>query len=157
MKFQDVLLASLAGSTAMSAFLYLASYATHRVMRVIKMLGTMLLFRTQPDGGFSSAFSTRVAGTVAHYLLGALFGAIYLALWDADLGTITASWSLFFGLASGIAGMFLWYFFLMAHPNPPIVSLKTHLSTLLVAYMVFAFFTFYTYYLIVRPNYSFWQ
>jgi len=157
MKFLDAILASIAGTTAMTAFLYLLTYATHRVMKVIKILGTMLLFRTQPDGGLSDAFSTKVVGTIAHYSVGAFFAVMYLALWDSEVGLISASWSLLFGLANGIVGMFAWYFFFLVHPKPPIINLKTYLLTLIVAHMVFAFITFYTYYLIAQPDYSFWQ
>lgn len=157
MKFLDTILASIAGTAAMTAFLYLLTYATHRVMKVIKILGTMLLFRTQPDGGLSDAFSTKVVGTIALYSVGAFFAVIYLALWDSEVGLISASWSLLFGLANGIAGMFAWYFFFLVHPKPPIIQLKTYLLTLIVAHMVFAFVTFYTYYLISEPSYTFWQ
>ena len=157
MKFLDAILASLAGTAAMTAFLYLLSYATHRVMKVIKILGTMLLFRTQPDGSLSDALSTKVVGTLAHYSIGAFFAIVYLALWDSGVGLISFSWSLLFGLANGIAGMFAWYFFFMVHPKPPLIKLKTYLLTLLVAHIVFACVTFYTYYNIVLPEYTFWQ
>ena len=157
MKFIHVILASLAGTAAMTAFLYLLSYATHRVMKVIKILGTMLLFRTQPDGSLSDAFSTKVVGTIAHYGVGAFFAVMYLALWDSGLGLVSASWSFLFGLANGIVGMFAWYFFFLVHPNPPRIKLKTYLLTLIVAHIVFAFITFYTYYLILEPGYTFWQ
>ncbi|WP_347157862.1 hypothetical protein [Pontibacter chitinilyticus] len=157
MKFLHVLLAGIAGTAAMTAFLYLLSYATHRVMKVIKVLGTMLLFRTQPDGALSDAFSTKVIGTIAHYSIGAFFAVVYLALWDSGVGLVSASWSLLFGVANGVVGMFAWYTLFLVHPKPPLIKLKTYLITLVFAHLVFAFITFYAYYLLSEPDYTFWQ
>lgn len=156
MKFLYAIPAGLAATAAMTAFLYLLSYLTHRVMKVVKILGTMLLRRTQPDGTLSDATSTKVVGTIAHYLIGIFFAVIYLALWDSEVGFITASWGLLFGLAHGIIAMVIWYFFFMMHPNPPIVPLRSYLLTLIAAHIVFGFVVTYTYYLLLKPDYPFW-
>ncbi|WP_242926862.1 hypothetical protein [Pontibacter vulgaris] len=157
MKTLDAIIAGLAGTAAMTAFLYLLSYITHRVMKVVKTLGTMLLFRTQPDGGLSDATSTKVVGTIAHYAMGVFFAIIYLALWDSGVGMITASWSILLGFAHGIAAMLIWYSFFLVHPKPPIIMLKTYLLTIIFAHIVFGFVTTYTFYLLSQPDYSFWQ
>ena len=157
MKLLHAVLAGLAATAAMTAFLYLLSYATHRVLKVIKILGTMLLFRTQPDGGLSDAVSTKAAGTVAHYAVGIFFAIIYLALWDSGVGMLTASWGLLFGLAHGIVAMVTWYFFFMLHPKPPLLALRTYLITLIFAHVIFGLVATYTVYLLQHPDYAFWQ
>ncbi|PRY16440.1 hypothetical protein CLV24_101286 [Pontibacter ummariensis] len=157
MKFLIAVLAGIAGTAAMSAFLYLLSYATHRVMKAIKILGTMLLFRTQPNGSLSDAVSTKAVGTVAHYAVGVFFATMYLALWDSGVGALTASWALLFGVGHSIIGMFAWYLFFMVHPKPPLIKLKTYLVTLIFAHILFGFVTTYTFYLFTQPAYSFWQ
>ncbi|AKD03340.1 hypothetical protein POKO110462_16875 [Pontibacter korlensis] len=156
MKFFDAVLAGIAGTAAMTAFLYLLSFITHRVMKVVCILGTMLLNRTQPDGSLSELTSTKVAGTIAHYGVGVLFALIYLALWSSGVGLPTASWGLLFGLAHGLVAMVVWYFFFMMHPNPPLITLRTYLTTLIFAHIIFGFVATYTFYLLVRPDYSFW-
>ncbi|MDX5423499.1 MAG: hypothetical protein LPK14_14685 [Hymenobacteraceae bacterium] len=156
MKLLYAAIAGIAGTAAMTAFLYLLSFITHRVMKVVRILGTMLLNRTQSDGDLSQATSTKVVGTLAHYGVGVFFAIIYLALWDSGVGPVTASWGLLFGLAHGIVAMVIWYFFFMLHPNPPLIKLKTYLVTLVFAHMIFGFVTSYTYYLFLRPGYSFW-
>ena len=156
MKFLYAIPAGLAATAAMTAFLYLLSFLTHRVMKVVKILGTMITRRTQPDGSLSDATSTKVIGNIAHYLVGIFFAVVYLALWDSGVGLVTASWGLLFGLAHGIIAMLMWYFFFMLHPNPPIIPLKTYLLTLIAAHIVFGFVATYTFYLLLKPNYSFW-
>lgn len=156
MKFLDAAVAGIAGTAAMTAFLYLLSFITHRVMKTVRILGTMLLNRTHPDGSLSELTGTKVAGTIAHYAAGIFFAIIYLALWDSGVGLVSASWGLLFGLAHGLMAMVVWYFFFMLHPRPPLVKLRTYLLTLLVAHLVYGLFTSYTYYLLLRPVYEFW-
>ncbi|MHA6249701.1 hypothetical protein ACXYMU_17290 [Pontibacter sp. CAU 1760] len=157
MKLLYALLGGLAATAAMTAFLYLLSFATHRVMKVIKILGTMLLSRTHPDGSLSDAVSTKAVGTVAHYAVGVFFALFYLALWDAGVGLLSASWGLLLGLAHGLVAMVVWYFYFMIHPKPPLLALKTYLLTLIFAHMVFGFVMTYTVYLLMQPGYRFWQ
>lgn len=156
MKLLYTVVAGLAATAAMTAFLYLLSYATQRVMKVVKILGTMLLSRTQHDGSLSDAVSTRMVGTVAHYLVGVLLAIGYLALWESGVGLVTASWGLLFGLGNGIIAMTAWYFFFMIHPKPPIIPLKTYLITLVFAHVIFGFVLTYTFYLLSHPAHSFW-
>lgn len=157
MKLVYAVIAGVAATAAMTAFLYLLSFATHRVMKVVKILGTMLTNRTRPDGALSDAASTKVIGNVAHYLVGIFFAVVYLALWDSEVGLMTASWGLLFGLAHGIIAMLMWYFFFMLHPRPPLVPLKSYLVTLVFAHVVFGFVVTYTFYLLLRPDYTFWR
>lgn len=157
MKLLYAVLAGIAATAAMTAFLYLLSLITHRVMKVIKILGTMIMNRTQPDGSLSDAVSTKVIGTIAHYAVGVFLAILYLALWGAGVGMLTASWGAFLGFANGILAMVVWYFFFMMHPKPPLLQLKTYLITLIFAHVIFGFFVTYTFYLLEHPGYSFWQ
>ncbi|MCC9137927.1 hypothetical protein ACFSKU_21210 [Pontibacter silvestris] len=157
MKLLYAVLAGISGTAAMTAFLYLLSLATHRVMKVIKILGTMLTNRTQPDGSLSDAVSTKLIGTIAHYAVGVFLAVLYLALWDSGVGMLTASWGAFLGFGNGILAMIAWYFFFMMHPRPPLLQLKTYLITLIFAHIIFGFFVTYTFHLLQHPGYSFWQ
>jgi hypothetical protein len=157
MKLLYAVIAGIAATAAMTAFLYLLSFITHRVMKVIKILGTMLTNRTHPDGTLSDAVSTKVYGTVAHYLVGIAFALFYIALWQSGVGLITASWGLLFGLAHGLFAMFLWYLLFLVHPRPPIISLRTYLATLVFAHIVYGLVLTYTVHLLMRPDYPFWS
>jgi hypothetical protein len=157
MKLLYAVLAGLAATAAMTAFLYLLSLATHRVMKVIKILGTMLTNRTHPDGSLSDAVSTKVYGTVAHYFVGILFALFYMALWHSGVGLINASWGLLFGLAHGLTAMFIWYLFFLVHPRPPLIALRTYLVTLIFAHIIFGLVVTYTFHLLLQPEYRFWS
>ena len=156
MKLLYIILAGMAATAAMTAFLYLLSYITHRVMKVIRILGTMLTKRTQPDGSLSDTLSTKIIGTIAHYLIGVAFAFVYLALWDSEVGLISASWGLLFGLGHGILAMIAWYFFFLIHPNPPIIPLKTYLLSLISAHVIYGLVLTYTFYILIKPDYDFW-
>ncbi|WP_114783036.1 DUF6789 family protein [Botryobacter ruber] len=157
MKLLYAILAGLAGTAAMTAFLYLLTYATHRVMKTAKTLGTMLLDRTQPDGGLADDTKTRTVGTIAHFVAGIVFAIGYLALWNSEVGAPTASWGVFLGFANGILAMIIWYFFFMIHTNPPYISLKSYLVTLIFAHIIFGFVVSYVFYSLLQPRYTFWQ
>ncbi|GGG19358.1 hypothetical protein [Pontibacter amylolyticus] len=157
MKLLYAVIGGLAATAAMTAFLYLMSYVTHRVMKVTRILGTMLMNRTQPDGSLSKATNTKVYGTVAHYLAGIIFALFYIALWHSEVGLINASWGFLFGLAHGLMAMFIWYLFFMVHPRPPLISLRTYLTTLIFAHIVFGLVLTYTVYLLAKPDYPFWS
>lgn len=157
MKLLYAVIGGLAATAAMTAFLYLLSFATHRVMKVIRILGTMLTNRTQPDGSLSEATSTKVYGTVAHYLVGIIFALFYIALWHSGVGLINASWGFLFGLAHGLIAMFLWYLFFLVHPRPPLIPFRTYLITLVFAHIIYGLVLNYTVYLLDRPDYTFWS
>lgn len=157
MKLLYAVIGGLVATAAMTAFLYLLSLITHRVMKVIKILGTMLTNRTQPDGSLSDAVSTKVYGTVAHYLVGIVFALFYIALWHSDVGLINASWGFLFGLAHGLTAMFIWYLFFLVHPRPPIISFRTYLVTLIFAHIIYGVVLTYTVHLLARPDYPFWS
>lgn len=151
------ILAGLAGTAAMTAFLYLLSYATRRALKVTKILGTMLTNSTQPGGSLSNTVNAVAVGIAAHYSIGALCALVYLALWDSGVGLVSASWGLLFGLAHGIVAMAGWYFFFMLHPRPPLIPLRTYLAALVFAHLIFGFVTAYTFHLFSQPAYTFWQ
>ena len=157
MKLIYIILAGFAGTAAMTFFFSLLSLVTHRVMHIPRVLGTMLLGRTHPDGGLSGSKAAKVVGIAAHYGVGILFSIGYLALWESGVGFVTASWGLLVGLGNGIFAMLIWYFFFMIHPKPPIVKLETYLITLVFGHVIFGFVLTFVFYHLIKPEYNFWQ
>lgn len=157
MKLIYVIIAGLAGTAAMTVFLYFISLLTRHILQMPLLLGTMLLGKTHPNGSLSRSVSTKFVGTLAHYTMGILYAIGYLALWESGVGTITASWSLLIGFGNGILAMVIWYFFIMIHPKPPIIHLEKHLTAILLAHIVFGFILTYVYYQLTHVEYSFWQ
>ncbi len=151
------ILAGLAGTLAMSIVLHLLSMVTPRIMPVPRLLGTMLLGRTHPNGSLSRSTSAVVVGMLAHFIVGILYAIGYLALWESGVGTITASWSLLIGFANGIFAMIIWYFFFMIHPKPPLIKLERYLVEMVFSHVLFGFVVTYTFYHLTKPEYTFWQ
>ncbi|TXK37414.1 hypothetical protein FVR03_15505 [Pontibacter qinzhouensis] len=157
MKLLYISLAGLAATAAMTAFMYLLTVLTKRVMKMIKILGTMLTNQTQPDGSLSGSIRASVTGTVVHYAIGILFAIGYLALWDSGVGAPTAAWGFLLGLGHGLLAMAGWYFYFMLHPQPPLIALRPFLLSLIFAHTVFGIVASYVFYLLAHPAHSFWR
>ncbi|MCK8492196.1 MULTISPECIES: hypothetical protein [Spirosoma] len=135
----DIILAGVAGTAIMTAFMYGMTFVTKRVMKVVKILGTMLTFRTSPDGKLSDTPRAISIGIIAHYAIGVLFAFIYNSLWSRGVGRPDFESGIWLGIGSGVAAIAFWYSFFAIHPNPPAISLKHYLVTLFLAHIVFTY------------------
>jgi hypothetical protein len=145
MKILFAIIAGIAGTLAMTAFLYLLTFITHKQMKVVKILGTMLTNNTQPGGKLSESKTTIIVGAIGHYSVGISFAIVYLILWHFGIGKPDFVNALIFGGVSGIAAIGIWYGFVAVHPNPPDIPLKSYLLTIFLGHFVFALTEFYTY------------
>lgn len=145
MKILFAVIAGIAGTLAMTGFLYLLTYIFRKQMKVVKILGTMLTNNTQPDGELSDSRATIVVGTIAHYSVGISFAIIYLILWHFGIGRPGLLNAIIFGGVSGVAAIGIWYAFVAIHPYPPKVPLKSYLITIFLGHFIFALAEFYTY------------
>ncbi|GAB2773118.1 hypothetical protein GCM10027275_15100 [Rhabdobacter roseus] len=137
-----IVTAGLAGTFLMTLFMYLLGFLTPYVLKVVKVLGTMLTFQTTPDGGLSDRPLAIGVGTVAHYAVGVLFVLAYRVLWAwgvGDSGYGTAFW---FGLASGVLAIGVWYGLFRLHPRPPQLALRPYLLTIFLGHFVFVYGAF---------------
>lgn len=129
----------------MTLFMYLLTFISKRVMKVTKILGTMLTFRTTAGGGLSESRGAAIAGVAGHYCIGIFFALCYFLLWRAGIGKPDLPDALLFGLINGIAGIAAWRLSFAIHPRPPVIKLKPYLVTLLIAHLVFALGVVYTF------------
>lgn len=137
MEIPTVILAGLIGTGLMTLFMYAMTYVTDRVMKVVKILGTMLTFQTTPDGHLSDRPVAIGVGIVGHYAVGVGFALAYYLLWSWGIGKPDYSYGVLFGLASGLLAILVWRSFFAIHPKPPRISLKPYLVTLFVAHFIF--------------------
>ncbi len=138
MKLLDIIIAGMVGTALMTAFMYAMTFVTQRVMKVVKILGTMLTFRTTPDGRLSDSRGAIAVGLIAHYAVGVVFMLVYYWLWTLGIGRPDLRTSLLFGVVSGVVAIGIWYAFFAIHPRPPAISLPPYLFTLALAHIVFA-------------------
>lgn len=125
--------------------MYLLTLITDRAMKVVKILGTMITFKTTPGGGLSDSSLAIMSGFIAHCLIGICFAVCYLLLWRRGIGSPDFVYALLFGFVNGLAGLLLWRVLFAVHPDPPGIALKPYLISLLIAHIVFAIVVVYTF------------
>ena len=143
-----VALAGVVGTAAMTAYLYLISYITHKQTKVIKVLGTMVTNNTNADGSLSEKRSPIIIGTLIHYLIGIAFAITYLALWRAGIASPDWASAIILGAINGLVGSAGWFVFLSVHKNPPRIPLIFYLFHIFLAHIVFSITTTFTFNLI---------
>jgi hypothetical protein len=152
---QHSVIAGLVGTAAMTLFMYGMTFLTDRVMKVVKILGTMLTFQTSPEGRLSDSPLAIGVGIIAHFAIGVIFALIYYELWRAGIGSPTVWIGALFGFISGLVAMLVWRLFFALHPKPPTtVPLKNYLITLLVAHVVFGVVVVATYQLLSVEDFA---
>jgi hypothetical protein len=137
MNILTAIVAGIGGTALMTAFIYLVSYITHKRLKVVKILGTMLTFQTTPDKETSEHSSAVVVGILGHYLVGIIFTVIYYLLWTNGIGKPDFITCVLYGFISGIVGIIVWRIFFAIHPNPPAVPLKDYIPSILVGHIFF--------------------
>ncbi len=137
--FLVAVLTGISGTAMMTLFLYLVSYVTHKPLKVVKILGTMLTFRTTPGKGLSNSPLSIGIGILAHYLIGIAFAFVLILLCKNTLLEPTLTSVLVFGLLCGLFGIAVWKLFFILHPDPPHIPLKQYLIVLLLGHIVFGF------------------
>jgi hypothetical protein len=132
-----IILSGIAGTALMTLFMYLMSYATQKVMKVTKILGTMITMGNYGRGELKEQQFSIVTGIIMHYLVGIIFMFCYYQLWRIGFGGPNFLTGLIFGFASGVFAIGVWYAFFAIHPNPPAVPLRSYLFNLFLAHFIF--------------------
>lgn len=147
-----VIISGLVGTALMTLFMYGMTFLTNRVMKVTKILGTLLTAQTSARGQLSNSRRAIVLGIMAHYLIGIGFALAYYGLWKLGIGRPDLVSGVWFGLGSGAAAIAFWYTFLALHPKPPAIPLRSYLFTLFLAHIVFTYGVIITYRLLAGAN-----
>ncbi len=133
-------MASLAGTTLMTAFSELMSKAKGCNYNEAEILGE-LLNRITP----LSKTQARLAGWIAHYGIGVVFAALYDLYLKQTQAKANAASGTMYGFLSGLAGVRVWKSTFKMHSNPPGVDLKTYYPQLVMAHVIFGLITAITY------------
>jgi hypothetical protein len=131
-------IAGIAGTIVMTAFMYLVSLVSNKKLKVVDILGTMLTGKTRAGGQLSYSLKAITTGLVAHFSVGIVFALAYLGLWLLGVGGPYFGSSVIFGIISGIIAVFIWRTFFLAHNRPPAIELNAYLGAIFFAHIVFA-------------------
>ena len=130
--------AGMTGTTIMTAFMLVTSGITGRQLNVIKVLGSMLTFKSTRAGTVSGDPAAVVVGLVVHYLVGFLFTGIYVWLWNHNLVSTNIISTVLLGFITGLVGASVWIIFFALHPRPVRVPLTIYLTCILIGHVFFA-------------------
>ena len=134
MDFIRIILATLVGTSLMTAFSYLISNAFNKLYKEPVLLNYLLQFL-----GINMRDNVkRLAGWVIHYIIGLLFVVIYDILWQ---NLIEFSWlsGIVFGIISGIIGIMSWILMFKTISNDELnIDYKGYYTQLFFAHIVFA-------------------
>ena len=128
-----IILATLVGTTLMTAFSYLISNAFNKLYKEPVLLNYLLQFL---EINMSDNVK-KLAGWAIHYIIGLLFVVIYDILWQY---VIDFSWlsGIIFGMISGIIGIISWIF-MFKIPNDQLnIDYKGYYTQLFFAHIIFA-------------------
>src|SRR5215203_2294573 len=124
------------GTTLMTGFDYCCSRLFSSKGYVIPLLGSMLTNSTGRKDAHSS-LQVWVTGTTAHFLIGILFAAVYILLWNTGAGRANLVTGITWGFLTGLFGITVWRIYFLFHPDPPPVSLTLHLAGILAGHVFF--------------------
>ena len=134
MEAVKILLATIAGTSAMTAFSYLAS-ETFRELWKEPVLLNILTSRS------SVALEPRrksMFGWFLHYLFGLVFVACYHWIWSSSYADPTWFCGLIFGIISGMIGIAGWFFLFKLTEAKPKIKVGKYYLQLFLAHIVFA-------------------
>lgn len=138
MKTNNIILASIEGTSLMSLFSYAVSFLKSKNFKEPELLGK-LIDRIVPGLDKEEAKAT---GWTLHYLAGYVFAAVYAELLKRTDLKPTILNGLLIGAASSVPALLMWYTVFKLHPNPPKKQFKDYFGHLVLAHVVFGIFTF---------------
>jgi hypothetical protein len=135
---KEALLASAAGTSAFTAFSYLAACLFNKKFKEPKLLGTMI---DRLDAEMDSKES-QLSGWVLHYATGILFVLIYQRIVKENNTPVTIGNGAVAGLLSAAPASLIWHIALEAHPSPPRKSSLAYYTQLAIGHAIFGAVSF---------------
>lgn len=123
--FLTIAIAGIVATGVMTLFTYIVGRSFAQNLRVVQILGYMI--RSFHRGKIVDLRSqkTFLVGGILHYLIGVGFTAVFYWLKNYQSG-IPLSWlALLCGSSAGILAIICWRLFILFHPRPPILKIKT--------------------------------
>lgn len=129
-----IIIATLAGTSVMTAFSYLASESFNKLWKEPVLLN---LVASKAKIEFSPRRKS-LFGWLVHYLIGLAFVLIYHFIWKTSYADPTWFCGLIFGILSGLIGIFSWFFLFKIPTEKPKIKVKQYYLQLFFAHIFFA-------------------
>ena len=137
MKVKEILIAGTTGTSFMTLFSYMVSISENENFSEPERLG-QLIHNLYP---VLNKKEKLFAGWAAHYMVGLIFAAIYVQLWEKKKLKPSFKNNLITGGISGIVAVGIWKLTFNAHPLPPRLSFNKYYLQLVPAHIVFSIFS----------------
>ena len=134
MEIIQILLATIAGTTFMTAFSYLISESFNKLFKEPVLLN-FALKSLQMD---LTARQRRIAGWLLHYAIGVVFVIAYHLIWSLEIMPFSWGSALVLGAASGLVGILGWMLIFSIPGNNPPVRFGQYYLQLFFAHVFFA-------------------
>ena len=134
MELLQIILATFAGTTFMTAFSYLVSESFNKLFKE-PVLVNFALKSLKVD---LSARERRLAGWAIHYAIGLIFVFAYHMIWRYGLMPLSWASAVILGAASGILGILGWMLIFRIPANNPPVKPGEYYLQLFFAHIFFA-------------------
>nr|WP_294924869.1 hypothetical protein [uncultured Flavobacterium sp.] len=132
--FLQILLASIAATSAMTLFSYIISTSFRELYKEPVLL-TYILSKLNMD---LSTKTKAVLAWILHYFIGLIFVVAYHILWFYNILDLSFLSVLFLGAASGIIGIIGWMFMFKITDHKPRIDFKGYYIQLFFAHVIFA-------------------
>lgn len=137
MKTGKIVLAAIAGTTAMTVFSYIVSRKKNKDFREPALLGKMV-YRAIP--GISKK-TAKICGWALHYTTGFTFALVYEELLKNNIIKKSMVDDTIVGIVNGLAASLIWKATFSLHPDPPEIHFNDYYKHLVLAHLVFAITT----------------
>lgn len=134
MEILVIIIATILGTSIMTAFSYLASESFNKLWKEPVLLN-LVIARAKID---LTPKRESIFGWIGHYVIGLLFVLCYHFIWKYS--EIDPTWfcGLIFGIISGITGIVSWYFLFKLPNEKPKIKFKHYYIQLFIAHIFFA-------------------
>lgn len=135
MEILKVLLATIAGTSVMTAFSYFLSESFNKLWKEPVLLNLVISkskIELTPE-------RTNIFGWAIHYTIGLAFVLAYNWIWTTTEVDPTWFCGLIFGIISGFIGIISWYFLFKLPDEKPKIKFKHYYLQLFIAHILFAF------------------
>lgn len=133
MKISRLIIASIAGTAAMTLFSEFLSRKEHKRFNEAKLLSTLharIFDRDTPTK------KDLVTGYLLHYISGIIFTYFFIVIYHQMSNRNIYKKEIAIGIAAGAVGITIWHLTLMLHHNPPRIYLKDYYFQLLLAHII---------------------
>jgi len=134
MEILKIILATIAGTSVMTAFSYLASEAFNKLWKEPVLLN-LVVAKANVE---LTPRRKSIFGWVIHYAIGLAFVLCYEFVWNNF--DIDPTWfcGLIFGIISGLIGIFSWFLMFKLPEEKPKIKFKHYYLQLFIAHIFFA-------------------